>query len=180
MQKKSKHAAEKVRSPSHSSIHAGVTIALVLVLGIGLAFTFLMMARSQSEAFRVNKIAAQETIISNFPSFNNERLSDDQQILNESWKRASYLGGFVYHSELEKTTHPTPRLENTGRQPRTTRVQIDGQFDRRLEQMFLKIKQANYAPLAVKIENGLAFGRQGESAEWKVLDFESDVFSRGI
>ncbi|MEZ4684372.1 MAG: hypothetical protein R2932_60190 [Caldilineaceae bacterium] len=70
-------------------------------------------------------------------------------------------------STILQTTIPTARLSNAGRSSQTQRIRIDGQNRRHHAD---GAARGQREPVALKIEDGQAYGRQGNGDEWSPLE----------
>ncbi|MCB0128382.1 MAG: hypothetical protein KDE58_39215, partial [Caldilineaceae bacterium] len=99
------------------------------------------------------------------------------QQLQAVWQRAGASAQYDYHSTILQTTIPTARLSNAGRSSQTQRIRIDGNLDKTADIMQMALQVGQREPVAVKIEAGQAYGRQGNGDEWSALEQMSDLFA---
>ncbi|MCB0086345.1 MAG: hypothetical protein KDE54_00400, partial [Caldilineaceae bacterium] len=101
------------------------------------------------------------------------------QQLQAAWRRAAQIGQYDYHSTILQTTTPAANLRNAGRGSQTQRVRIDGRLDKAADAMQMQVQVGQQPPIAVKIEEGQAFGRQSSGGEWVALEQTPDFFAPG-
>ncbi|MCB0124139.1 MAG: hypothetical protein KDE58_17915, partial [Caldilineaceae bacterium] len=82
-------------------------------------------------------------------------------------------------STILQTTTPATTLRNVGRGSQTQRIRIDGSLDRAADAMQMQLQVGQQPPLAVKVEEGQAYGRQGNGEEWVELEQTPDLFAPG-
>ena len=82
--------------------------------------------------------------------------------LEEAWQRATRSGRYSYEADVLQTIHPTARLENVGRRAQTQHLSVSGDVDVHNEAMLLELQAGDKQPLALKIEDGAAYGRVNE------------------
>ena len=71
--------------------------------------------------------------------------------LTRAWEQAGQRGRYNYRTTILQTLHPTLRLENVGRTPRTEQFVIEGEMDARGERMLMQLTVANRPPLQVRL-----------------------------
>ncbi|MCB0107393.1 MAG: hypothetical protein KDE53_15845 [Caldilineaceae bacterium] len=101
------------------------------------------------------------------------------QQLQAAWQRAGASAQYTYQSTILQTTIPTAQLSNAGRSPQTQRVRIDGSLDRAADALQMQMQVGQQPPIAVKVENGHSYGRQGAGDEWIELEQTPDLFAPG-
>jgi len=101
--------------------------------------------------------------------------------LERAWRYAGDVGSYQYRTNVIQTTHPTARLENAGRHPKTQRLAAEGMVDRPNKTMTMKLWGQGRAgqALEVKVENGQAFGRTSATENWSEIDNPADIFAPG-
>ncbi|MBV7333695.1 hypothetical protein KFU94_36770 [Chloroflexi bacterium TSY] len=102
-----------------------------------------------------------------------------EQALRAVWQTAGEIGRYDYSSNVLQTTNPTPRLENVGRRPRTEQMSISGTIDRWQEAMHLQMDLPNQAPMEVKVEEDMAYGRLQHEEQWHELENGTELFAPG-
>jgi uncharacterized membrane protein len=111
-----------------------------------------------------------------------------QDQLEAAWQRAHTVSAYQYTANVRQTTHPTAKVENAGRHPKTQQMTIEGQIDRAADTMQMKFIPARQEQrsLEVKVEQGKAYGRtiplpsQGRDGEgWQPIDNNTDLFAPG-
>lgn len=104
------------------------------------------------------------------------------ETVHQAWNLARASGRYDYRSLIEQTVYPAPAVTNAGRPPRTDRLGIEGNVDLATETLNLTLwDDGSFNPnsgLAVKIEDGQAYARQGQGA-WKAVDNVADIFAPG-
>lgn len=101
------------------------------------------------------------------------------QQLQAAWQRAGEIGTYDYRSTIFQTTNPTASLSNVGRRSQTQRILIDGALDKSTTAMEMQMQVGQQPPIAVKIEDGQAYGRRGAGDEWIDLESAPDLFAPG-
>ena len=91
------------------------------------------------------------------------------QQLQEVWQRAGASAQYDYQSTILQTTIPTARLSNAGRSSQTQRIRIDGNLDKPADLMQMALQIGQREPVAIKIEDGQAYGRQGNGDETRKI-----------
>ncbi|MCB0121447.1 MAG: hypothetical protein KDE58_04345, partial [Caldilineaceae bacterium] len=99
------------------------------------------------------------------------------QQLQAVWQRAGASPQYDYRSTILQTTIPTARLSNAGRSSQTQRIRIDGNLNKTADLMQMELQVGQREPVAVKIEDGQAYGRQGNGDEWSALEQMPDLFA---
>jgi uncharacterized repeat protein (TIGR01451 family) len=102
--------------------------------------------------------------------------------LQRAWQQANAIGRYRYQMAVVQTTHPTARLENAGRQPKTTELRVEGKMDRPGAAMTMRLQSGgagNRRALDLRVEGGVAYGRTDPSADWEVIDANTDLFVPG-
>ena len=104
-----------------------------------------------------------------------------KQQLERAWRFAADVGAYQYHADATQTTHPTARLENTGRHPQSERIQVEGALDLHNETMSLRLWNQSTSDdgLELKVEAGRAYGRLTAQEEWTEIDNPTDLFAPG-
>ncbi|MEE8389604.1 MAG: hypothetical protein V3S14_02260, partial [Anaerolineae bacterium] len=106
----------------------------------------------------------------------------DGDAIRDAWTLARQSGVYRFRSQVEQTTYPAPRLTNVGRSSRTDRFALEGQVDQPQDRMEMTLFQdASFNSndgYSIRIENGQAYGRQG-NGEWEEMDNVGDVFAPG-
>ncbi|MEZ4620082.1 MAG: hypothetical protein R2867_31895 [Caldilineaceae bacterium] len=106
-----------------------------------------------------------------------DRLSQSAyQRLHAAWQRAGNIAQYDYHSTILQTTTPATTLSNAGRSPQTQRVRVDGSLDKAADAMQMQLQVGQQPPIAVKIADGQAYGRQGNEGEWVELEETPELF----
>ncbi|MCB0124140.1 MAG: thrombospondin type 3 repeat-containing protein, partial [Caldilineaceae bacterium] len=82
-------------------------------------------------------------------------------------------------STILQTTTPATTLRNAGRGSQVQRVRIDGSLDRAADAMQMQLQVGQQPPIAVKVEEGQAYGRQGSGGAWVELEQTPDLFAPG-
>ncbi|MEZ4867001.1 MAG: LamG-like jellyroll fold domain-containing protein [Caldilineaceae bacterium] len=96
--------------------------------------------------------------------------------LRRAWQGAAAIAHYEYHTVVEQTTQPTLRMENAGRRARTETITVEGAVDRAQETLTMRIQEGQSAPLALKVEQGRAYGRMSDDGDWTPLDEKPDFF----
>ncbi len=96
--------------------------------------------------------------------------------LQRSWQDAAAIAQYDYRTVVQQTTQPTLRMENAGRNAHTDTITVEGAVDRVQEALTMRIQDGQSAPLALKIEQGQAYGRMDDTGAWTPLDEKPDFF----
>lgn len=107
-------------------------------------------------------------------------LTPKQQV-DRAWRFAGDVGSYQYRTDVVQTTNPTARLENAGRNPKSTRMTVEGVLDRASEtmEMTLWMPGAGKDGLQMKVEDGKSYGRVGSGQDWEEIDNPANIFSPG-
>ncbi|MEM7345968.1 MAG: hypothetical protein AAF485_17145 [Chloroflexota bacterium] len=131
--------------------------------------------------FYISLFVAGLTILYLWPSFVAANPLTTQQHLERAWKLANDIGVYTHRSEIFQTSHPTPRLENAGRSPKTERMITSGFVNLPQGEMHLTLDGlgGNQPAVEMKVEAGKAYGRHEGIEEWTVLEDSGQVISSG-
>jgi hypothetical protein len=104
-----------------------------------------------------------------------------KQEVDSAWRFAGDVGSYQYRTDVIQTTHPTARLENAGRNIKSTRMTVEGAIDQASEtmNMTLWMPGAGKDGLQMKIEGGKSYGRVGSGQDWEELDNPTSIFAPG-
>ncbi|MFZ1754297.1 MAG: LamG-like jellyroll fold domain-containing protein [Caldilineaceae bacterium] len=101
------------------------------------------------------------------------------QRLQAAWQRAGDVDAYHYHNTIFQTVYPAATLNNVGRSPQTQRVQIEGTLDKAAAAMQMRLQVGQQPAIAVKIEDGQAYGRAGDNEDWIELEEMPELFAPG-
>ncbi len=111
--------------------------------------------------------------------------SDDAKAVLEAWQQLRQAGSYEFHSRVEQTILPGPRLSNVGRAAERQTYYISGSTDLPAERMLISMYQNSGSLLNsgdgvdIRLEDGKAFGRAA-GEDWRELeDFSAELFAPG-
>ena len=94
--------------------------------------------------------------------------------------QAGESGQYGYRTTIAQIYHPTLSLQNVGRYARTEHSVIEGVVDAPAARMTLQLTSANNAPVQIKIEEGLGYGRMSDDEPWTEVEIGgADLFAPG-
>ncbi|MCP5099527.1 MAG: hypothetical protein GY943_28560, partial [Chloroflexi bacterium] len=99
--------------------------------------------------------------------------------LQSAWQKATDIGSYAYQANTVQTIHPTAKVENIGRAPQTQHLNINGEINLHSEALQLEIQSGDNAPLAIKVEDGITYGRSQETEAWQEMDEMTELFAPG-
>ncbi len=103
-----------------------------------------------------------------------------QEMITQAWELARQSGSYHYHSQVEQTTYPLPKLSNSGRAPQEDTVTLDGSVNVPEASMEMTLWQNGGGTLAdgvsIRVENGKTFARTGQG-EWTEINDVADLFA---
>lgn len=107
------------------------------------------------------------------------------QAVVDAWGQVQRVDSYTYESNLRQTDHPLPRLENVGRSPNSTYLFTAGSINQLEQSLYLDVWQDGNqigdpaSAMQVKVEDGLAYGRFGDT-DWQPLEQDiSQMFAPG-
>ena len=108
----------------------------------------------------------------------------DAESLQAVWDRARQSGTYQFSADFTQTNTPLPTVLNAGRQPKETRVYMEGQTDLGAEFLEMTLWSQGGSVMTpdtgaqFKLEGGQAYTRQGGQT-WQQVDDFSGAFAPG-